>query len=308
MRFSVIIPAYNSAEFLGRCVGSMPASSEDMQIIIVNDGSTDNTPEVLSALREKDPGIEVISQENKGVSAARNAGSAAANGDYVLFVDADDEVFPGAIARVEAALAGQAPDIVVMRSLCGSEERYRWLGRLPEGECLTKEDIGRDGYIRGSVCGCAFRRQYLMEHGLLFDEKLSNAEDTVFFARALSAGGKIVFRDIAFYSIDARPDSASRGADNSLVKKLGMALDAAARGVDDPLIRTRTCLCLIHNITDTGIRVGMSAAEVKALAPIDSVFPLATEGLGRTRHLVSLIRCSYPLFYRLKHLKMLLRK
>ena len=302
MRFSVIIPAYNAADTLAACLNSVNGSGAE--VIVIDDGSSDGSLSVVSGY----PDVKLIRQENKGVSAARNVGIAAASGEYLLFVDADDTVFPDAISRLDATLANQTPDIVVMRSLCGMEERYRWLGRLPEGRFMTREDIGRSGYIRGSVCGCAFKRRFLIENGLLFDERLSNAEDTVFFAMATSAGGKVVFHDIAFYSINARPDSASRNGDASLVGRLGMALDAAARGVNDPLIRTRTCLSLIHNITDTAIRSGMSVDDVRAQAPIDSVFPLETDGLGRARYIVSLIRCSYPLFYRLKQVKMLLRK
>ena len=302
MRFSVIIPAYNAADTLVACLDSV--SGHGVEVIVIDDGSVDGTVAIASGY----PGVKVLCQEHRGVSAARNAGIAGASGDYLLFVDADDTVFPGAIGLLDAALSGRTPDIVVMRSLCGREERYPWLGRMPEGAYMTGDDIGRRGYLRGSVCGCAFRRQYLAGNGLCFDETLSNAEDTVFLARAFSAGGRIVFRDIAFYSIDARPGSASRKLDASIVGRLGKALDVAARSIENSIIRSRTCIGFIHSITETGIRTGMSYAEVKALAPIDSVFPLEKKGLGLTRFLVLLIRYCYPLFYRIKHIQMLLRK
>lgn len=302
MSFSVIIPAFDAAGTLAACLDSVVGSGAE--IVVVDDGSVDGTLSVVSGY----PDVIAVRQENRGVSAARNAGMARASGDYLVFVDADDTVFPGALERLFAALDGQDPDIVVMRSLCGREERYSWQGRFREGEYLTKKEIGEVGYVRGSVCGCCFKRSYLTENGLLFDERLTNAEDTVFFAKALSAGGRVVFRDIAFYSIDPRPDSASRNRDASLVGRLGRALDVAAREIDDPVLRTRTCLSIIHGITDAGIRTGLSPAEVKAQASIDAVFPLRTAGLARTRIVTGLVRYCYPLFYRLKQARMLLRK
>lgn len=302
MNLSVIIPAYNAAASLAGCLDSV--TGHGAEVIVVDDGSEDGTADVVSGY----PGVVLVRQENRGVSAARNAGMAVASGDYLVFADDDDSVFPQALDRLRAALGSLDADIVVMRSICGQEERYPWLGRFREGEYLTKTEIARSGYVRGSVCGCAFRRSYLEENGLRFDERLSNGEDTVFFARALSAGGRVVFQDIRFYSIDPRPGSASRNRDASLVGRLGLALDAAAREIEDPLVRARTCLSIIHGMTDVGIRAGLSPAEVKARAAIGSVFPLETEGLGRDRLVAALIRGCYPLFFRLKQVRMLLGK
>ena len=302
MRLSVIIPAYNAAGSLAGCLDSVTGSGAE--VTVVDDGSVDGTADVV---REY-PGVILLSQGNRGVSAARNAGMNVATGDFLVFVDADDTVFPQALERLEASLDSLEADIIVMRSLCGREERYSWQGRFREGEYLTGKEIGMSGYVRGSVCGCAFKRSYLEENGLHFDERLSNAEDTVFFARALAAGGCVVFKDIAFYCIDPRPDSASRNLDAGVMERLGRALDAASRGIGDPVLRTRTCLSIMHGITDAGIRTGLSPARVKSMASLDSVFPLDTEGLGKARLVSVLIRYAYPLFYRLKQARMMLRK
>lgn len=302
MSLSVIIPAYNAAASLASCLDSVTGSGAE--VVVVDDGSEDGTAAVVSDY----PGTVLVRQENRGVSAARNAGMKVASGDFLVFVDADDSVLPQALDRLGAALGSLDVDIVVMRSFCGPEERYSWQGRFQDGKCLSKKEIARSGYVRGSVCGCSFRRSYLEENGLRFDERLSNAEDTVFFAKALSAGGRVAFLDIRFYSIDPRPGSASRLRDASLVDRLGLALDAAARGIEDPLLRARTCLSMIHGITDAGIRTGLTPAEVKARASLDSAFPLETEGLGRDRLVAALIRGCYPLFYRMKQVRMLLRK
>lgn len=302
MSLSVIIPAYNAAASLAGCLDSVRGSGTE--VVVVDDGSVDGTVDVVSGY----PGTVLVRQENRGVSAARNAGMAVASGDFLVFVDADDTVFPQALDRLGDVLGRPDVDIVVMRSFCGQEERYSWQKRFQDGACVSKNEIARNGYVRGSVCGCAFRRSYLEENGIRFDEGLSNAEDTVFFARALSAGGRVVFSDIRFYCIDPRPGSASRSRDASLVGRLGQALVAAAREIEDPLLRTRTCLSMIHGITDAGIRTGLTPAEVKARASIDAVFPLETDGLGTDRLVAALIRGCYPMFYRMKQVRMLLRK
>ena len=302
MRLSVIIPAYNAVGSLAGCLDSVTGFGAE--VVVVDDGSVDGTADVVRGY----PGVILLSQRNRGVSAARNAGMDAATGDYLVFVDADDTVFPQALERLNASLDSLEADIIVMRSLCGREERYSWQGRFYDGVYLTGKEIGLSGYVRGSVCGCAFKRSYLQENGLRFNEHLCNAEDTVFFAMALSAGGCVVFKDIAFYCIDPRPDSASRNLDAGVVARLGWALDAASHGIDDPIIRTRTCLSIIHGITDAGIRTGLSPARVKSMASLDSAFPLSTEGLGKSRLVAALIRYAYPFFYRLKQARMLLRK
>jgi len=90
-KVSVIIPVYNVQKYLAKCLDSVINQTlKDIEIICVNDGSTDNSLEILKAYAEKDSRIKIISQENRGLSAARNAGTAAASGEYIGFVDSDD--------------------------------------------------------------------------------------------------------------------------------------------------------------------------------------------------------------------------
>ena len=91
MKLSVIIPVYQVEQTLEQCVGSvLHQDFEDMEIILVDDSSPDNCPQMCDSLQEKNPGIRVIHQPNGGLSAARNTGIAAAKGEYITFVDSDD--------------------------------------------------------------------------------------------------------------------------------------------------------------------------------------------------------------------------
>ena len=91
MKLSVIIPVYQVEQTLEQCVGSvLHQDFEDMEIILVDDSSPDNCPQMCDTLQEKHPEIRVIHQSNGGLSAARNTGIAAAKGEYITFVDSDD--------------------------------------------------------------------------------------------------------------------------------------------------------------------------------------------------------------------------
>ena len=94
-KVSVIVPAYNIAPYIERCVQSLCEQTlESIEIIVVDDGSTDGTQGLCKSLASHDSRIKVITQENQGVSAARNAGIKAARGKYIGFVDGDDFVRP----------------------------------------------------------------------------------------------------------------------------------------------------------------------------------------------------------------------
>lgn len=90
---SIIVPMYNVEKFIEKCVKSlMNQSHKDIEIILVDDGLPDQSPEIIDRIAIEDQRVHVIHQQNKGVSAARNAGLQCATGEYVMFVDGDDWV------------------------------------------------------------------------------------------------------------------------------------------------------------------------------------------------------------------------
>ncbi len=105
IQLSVIIPVYNTARWLGECLDSILLQKAfDLEIICVDDGSTDETPEILRTYSEKDSRIKVITQENRGLSAARNAGLEAAQGEYIWLLDSDDTIQPDSLEIVWQAV------------------------------------------------------------------------------------------------------------------------------------------------------------------------------------------------------------
>ena len=119
---SVIVPVYNTAKFLPTCLNSiLNQTYQNLEIIIINDGSTDDSEETISKYATKDDRIKTISQENQGLSGARNAGIKTATGDYITFVDSDDKIEPTMIEKLLLALKQTDSDIAV----CSFKELYK---------------------------------------------------------------------------------------------------------------------------------------------------------------------------------------
>src|SRR5579859_7632126 len=113
-RVSVVIPVFNNAPTIERAVASVLAQCFDgeVEVIVVNDGSTDGSTDILRGFGDR---IHVIEQANRGAAAARNAGVAVATGEYVAFLDADDEWLPQKLAKTVPVLEG-SPAVVLVFS------------------------------------------------------------------------------------------------------------------------------------------------------------------------------------------------
>ncbi len=113
LKLSFIVPVYNVAPYLRKCVNSLLAQDyEDYEIILVDDGSTDNSPQICDEYAEKGPSIHVIHQANAGLSAARNAGLKAAKGEYVCFVDSDDYWEPNVLGGLMEQVQRENLDVL----------------------------------------------------------------------------------------------------------------------------------------------------------------------------------------------------
>ena len=111
-KISVIVPIFNGEKYLCRCIDSILYQTfDDFELILINDGSSDNCAAICNEYMEKDTRIKVIHQENRGVSAARNAGLDIANGDYISFVDSDDYVYPQYLEYLYRAIIESDADI-----------------------------------------------------------------------------------------------------------------------------------------------------------------------------------------------------
>ena len=188
---TVVIPAYNYAATLARAAGSVLAQLADgpAELIVIDDGSTDATPQVIEAMLAEHPGrLRAIRKENGGLSSVRNRGIAEARGDYLVFLDADDEMLPGALA----ALAGHIGVNPETRMVIGGHEtleangrrRVHLPGALPEKPSDRVRAYLLDKRIGLANGACAMHRT-VFERGA-YPEHFRSAEDIPVFSQVLA--------------------------------------------------------------------------------------------------------------------------
>lgn len=194
MLLSIIIPTYNGEKTIERCLASIQENNiVDMEIIVIDDGSVDATPKILDDLAARDNRIKVIRQENKGASAARNAGLRAMKGDYFTFVDCDDEVLTDYGRLI--ALADMA-DMVTFSYEAAHGACKRQIMELAD-EFITgaqfKNIIGYDDttYGGGFIWNRIISRSYYDGHRVLFREDISRYEDKIWLLDLIADDARI---------------------------------------------------------------------------------------------------------------------
>lgn len=207
MKISVIVPVYNSEPFLAACLDSVLAQTHrDLEIILVNDGSTDGSGDICDRYAAMDSRIRAIHKENGGVSSARNLGLALATGELISFIDSDDTMEPEMYELLVRLMKEYDADI----SHCGYKhlvrDEVRLVNDTKETRCQNREEA-LSCFIRGTLFGGGlwnklFRRSLL--EGLSFREDLKNNEDILFNFEAFSRTERSVFADYALYNYVAR--------------------------------------------------------------------------------------------------------
>ena len=181
MKFSIIIPAYNcERDIIKACDSVTDQGFKDFELIIVDDGSQDNTPTVIKRLSKKDKRIKPIFQKNGGPAKARNTGINAATGEYILFLDCDDSLKDGALDKIADAADGCSMVIY------GFSQNFIFDNR--EMQYIPKPPFDTDSYYFGNllnpVWNKAFLREFLIKNHIRF-ENLRYGEDRVFCAECI---------------------------------------------------------------------------------------------------------------------------
>ncbi|SDU28790.1 Glycosyl transferase family 2 [Pseudomonas pohangensis] len=185
---SVIIPAYNYAHLLPRALDSVLAQwADDIELLVINDGSTDNTADVLADYAQRYPQVQVISQANAGAAAARNHGIRLAHGRYALLLDADDELLPEALASLRQTLQANPDAGLVLGAQLSVTADGRERLRLPTPASGSPRQLIRryllEKKISISHCCTLFRRDLLLQRP--YPEQLRTGEDIPVFAYLL---------------------------------------------------------------------------------------------------------------------------
>lgn len=199
---SVIIPVYNVSDYLRQCLDSVIAQTyKNLEIILIDDGSTDESGRICDKYAQHDERIRVLHKENRGVSSARNIGIDQAKAKYLCFVDADDIILPDYVLYLYRLLITHQADI----SICG----YVKLKNIDEYSDKEKEYIRvykkqealKDLMYKRNITGYSYLKLYKKEllRDIYFDEELSVAEDFDFVYRCLLKTNKIIFGSKVLY-------------------------------------------------------------------------------------------------------------
>ena len=209
-KVSIIVPIYGTERYLAQCVDSLLAQTlTDIEIILVDDGSPDNSGAIADAYARQDRRVRVIHQNNAGLGPARNAGMEAAAGEYLGFVDSDDWVCPEMFRRLYEAAGRENADIAVSghRDMAGDRILVSKVHPLA-GRTLTSEEelrsvrrqlFGHAPWDKEaeafpmSVCMSLYRKEMVNTHALRFREIMS--EDTIFNLDAYACANVMVFTD-----------------------------------------------------------------------------------------------------------------
>lgn len=187
-KISIIVPVYNVEKYLPECLSSLTKQTLlDIEIICVNDGSTDSSAEILNKFAESDDRIVVLNQENKGLPGARNTGLRVARGDIVMFCDSDDLFAPNACEHIWCKFLEAPTDICVFGTsifpqISNPEPWFHSVLNISTkrfDRFVPDVLFGRHGAIP-FVWRQAFKREFLEKHNLQFAEEVVFGEDTVF--------------------------------------------------------------------------------------------------------------------------------
>ena len=207
---SICVPIYNTGKYLERCIQSLLTQTyQNLEIVLADDGSTDNCPLICDKYAILDPRVVVVRQENQGEASARNLALSIAKGEYVMFIDSDDEYLPHAVELLVNELTRQQADL----AMGGYLERRDGVEHFATGH-LRKYSVSEFAehylhstcpydlpYIATTVNAKLFRRDLLVQGGLSFDERFVIGNDAVFICNYLKVAKFVcdVFSPIYIY-------------------------------------------------------------------------------------------------------------
>lgn len=231
-KLCIIIPMYNTEKYIARTVKSITESNlptDFYDILIVNDGSTDKSREVVESLIEHNSNLCLVNQENGGASKARNRGIDDVDFDYIWFVDSDDRVEQN-ISIIQENIS-KYPDVDVFLY------KYNWINenKVCIGQGSTQPKVKHDmvlsgceaiwqGYTPGSVCGLIIKKDYINNIGIKFIEGITH-EDVIFTFELFAKAKKVYFSNDIIYNYDFRTDSVTKAS--SVQKLINYNVDEA---------------------------------------------------------------------------------
>lgn len=211
-KISIIATFYNLEDYAKRCVDSLTSQTlQDIEIICVNDGSQDNTINILQELAQNDNRIKIIDKKNEGVSIARNTGINAASGEYIMFVDGDDYLEPNACEILYKKAIDTNVDIIVFQTnyiklkskepsiYFKNSKYYIEINNIPY--IFSDNSVKILQSIQSRACwDKIYKNKFIKSNKIFFPENLTHCEDAVFMLKIFLANPKTLITDYNFYN------------------------------------------------------------------------------------------------------------
>lgn len=221
MKISVIVAAYNIEKYIKRCLLSISKQSmEDIEIIVVNDGSTDNTLNVIEEIIQKEKRIKLINQKNCGSIEARKTGLKYATGEYILFVDGDDWLEKDCLEKLYKEAKKDNYDVVIYNAFMSYKDKKEVLSTFN-----NEIDRGNDllsclfiGKIMPAMWAKLIKRNFIYKNNIEFPRNLSYAEDLATVASLFMNNPKVSFVEESLYNYYQREDSITKKNDNRMLE------------------------------------------------------------------------------------------
>lgn len=226
MKLSIIIPTYNVQDYIGKCLDSLllqGLSHDDYEIIVVNDGCTDKSLQIAQAYESKYENIRTLSQENQGISVARNAGLEIAKGEYIYFIDPDDYLLTNSLVHILGIAEKYNADIVSFRSENVNEDDNPKLAEfVMDNEVFISSPISgsevdkRDLFpLMMTAWFYIMKRDLLTRLNLTYVPELRYCEDTPFTLTVFMEAQRVVITKLNIHRYLVRSDSVLRNKDFS---------------------------------------------------------------------------------------------
>lgn len=215
-KVSVIVPVYNVEDYLGECLDSLITQTlSDIEIICINDGSTDNSLEILTNYSKRDSRIKIITQENKGLSSARNRGFEFINGKYTYFIDSDDILKSDALEKLYNLACDKKTDFIIFKLINFDSETKEFskndyfeakkLAKRVENKVFNYKDIIDIVFSTPVSTPGNFYKSEFVKNFRFIENKIF--EDNLFFAECIFNAKRVYFLNQHLYYRRIRPDS-----------------------------------------------------------------------------------------------------
>lgn len=232
--YSVIIPVYNSDKYIERAVNSILKQRKDVEIVIVDNGSTDNSILICQELSRNNPSIALYSEHKKGVSSARNKGIRMATSEWIVFLDSDDYLCDSFFDTLDKLIAKYDTSVVVYGYESSNYVRANGSSCLIHSDFNVSEElIFYSSNYGWAVWTTAVKRNILVTNEVFFDEQYSTAEEITWTIKLFSVVDKVLYSNSNLYHYcDEHENSISKNFRNNLTN-----IERVYKEVSDPLYR-----------------------------------------------------------------------